>query len=62
MARNNLILKVNILMEGNSDFIITLIVRQGIVMTSDSRLTLSSMQPQQGGQTIVQLAVGNERL
>ncbi len=38
-------------------FIITLYVREGIVMASDSRLTLSSKQ-QQGGTEIVHLGIG----
>jgi hypothetical protein len=38
-------------------FIITVYVREGIVMASDSRLTLNSSQQQQGQQTI-RLAVG----
>jgi hypothetical protein len=39
-------------------FIITLYVREGIVMASDSRLTLNTTQQQPGQQQVVQLAVG----
>ncbi len=39
-------------------FIVTVYVREGIVMASDSRLTLNTTQQQQGQQQIVQLSVG----
>jgi hypothetical protein len=39
-------------------FIITLYVREGIVMASDSRLTLNATQKKQDDQTMVHLAVG----
>jgi len=39
-------------------FIITMYVREGIVMASDSRLTLTAQQQQQDGKQTVQVAVG----
>ena len=39
-------------------FIVTMYVREGIVLASDSRLTLHVTQPEQDSQQVVQLAVG----
>ena len=38
--------------------VVTVNVREGLVMAADSRITLNAQQPQQGGQQTVHLAVG----
>jgi len=50
-------LNVRCIVEEIISFVITLYVREGIVMASDSRLTLNT-QNQQGQNQIVNLAVG----
>lgn len=39
-------------------FVITMYVREGVVMASDSRMTLSAQKQSADGQSVQQLAVG----